>query len=88
MLYLRLFNFGEPLLHHDLAGILACIPKQRWKTRFVEISTNAQFVDWPSFEEALRQRVLTQIAVSCDGDGTPAEYEAFEGRASPGADHR
>lgn len=75
VLYLRLFNFGEPLLHHDLPGILACIPRQRWKTRFVEISTNAQFVDWSSFEEALRQRVLTQIAVSCDGDGTPAEYE-------------
>ncbi|MGQ9369812.1 radical SAM/SPASM domain-containing protein [Azospirillum sp. ST 5-10] len=75
ILYLRLFNFGEPLLHHDLPGILSRIPAQRWKTRVVEISTNAQFADWPALEEALRTRVLTQIAVSCDGDGTPEEYE-------------
>jgi MoaA/NifB/PqqE/SkfB family radical SAM enzyme len=72
---LRRFNFGEPLLHHDLPGILSKIPGQRWRADRIEISTNAQFVDWPSFEEALGLGVLTQLVVSCDGDGTPEEYE-------------
>lgn len=73
--YLRLFSFGEPLLHRKLAAILDCIPRQKWSVGRVEISTNAQFADWSSLEEAFRAGVLTQIAVSCDGDGTPEEYE-------------
>lgn len=73
--YLRLFSFGEPLLHRDLAGILECIPRQRWTTGRVEISTNAQFANWNDLEAALRTRILSHIAVSCDGDGTPEEYE-------------
>lgn len=73
--YLRLFSFGEPLLHRDLAGILECIPRQAWLTERVEISTNAQFAVWSDLENAIRARVLTSLAVSCDGDGTPAEYE-------------
>ena len=72
---LRLFNFGEPLLHKDLPGILAEIPKQRWSTEVVEISTNAQHVDWDSLARALELKVLTRLVVSCDGDGTPGEYE-------------
>jgi radical SAM protein with 4Fe4S-binding SPASM domain len=72
---LRLFNFGEPLLHRDLPGILAQIPKQRWSTEVVEISTNAQHVDWLKFTEALKLNVLNRLVVSCDGDGTPGEYE-------------
>jgi radical SAM protein with 4Fe4S-binding SPASM domain len=73
--YLRLFAFGEPLLHHDLAGILECIPRQSWSVLGVEISTNAQNPDWNDLENALRTKVLTTLAVSCDGDGTPEEYE-------------
>ena len=73
---LRLFNFGEPLLHRDLPGLLDVIPKQNWKAQNVEISTNAQYTDWPSFEAALATRVLTRLVVSCDGDGTPESYEA------------
>lgn len=72
---LRLFNFGEPLLHKDLPGILAEIPKQRWRAEVVEISTNAQHVDWSALERALALNVLNRLVVSCDGDGTPAEYE-------------
>lgn len=72
---LRLFNFGEPLLHHDLAGILREIPRASVRIREVEISTNAQFVKWDAFEEALATRVLTRIAVSCDGEGTAEDYE-------------
>ena len=73
--YLRLFNFGEPLLHHNLAEILTQIPKQQWSAGAVEISTNAQFCDWPSFEEAIKTRVLTQLVTSCDGNGTAEDYE-------------
>lgn len=72
---LRLFNFGEPLLHHNLAGIVECIPRQPWKVSVVEISTNAQKVDWHDFEDMLKLEVVNRLVVSCDGDGTPAEYE-------------
>lgn len=71
----RLFKFGEPLLHPDLAGLLARIPEQSWQARQVEISTNAQTVDWDAFEAAIRAGVLTRLVVSCDGDGTAEDYE-------------
>jgi len=72
---LRLFNYGEPLLHKQLASIVAQIPKQKWKASIVEISTNAQWVDWHEFEEMLKLEVVTKLCVSCDGNGTPEEYE-------------
>ena len=72
---LRLFNFGEPLLHRELAGIVACIPRQRWKASVVEISTNAQNVNWHDFEEMIKLEIVNRLVVSCDGDGTPADYE-------------
>lgn len=71
----RLFCFGEPLLHEDLSKIVSIIPKQKWTVEAVEISTNAQYVEWEDFENTLRQQVITQMVVSCDGDGTPDEYE-------------
>ncbi len=73
--YFRLFNFGEPLLHRQLAAILECIPRQSFSVGAVEISTNAQFVDWPDLEEAIKLRVLSNLSVSCDGNGTPEDYE-------------
>jgi|SRR5581483_1468856 len=72
---LRLFNYGEPLLHKNLAGIVAVIPEQSWKASIVEISTNAQRVDWTDFENAIKQEVVNRLVVSCDGNGTPEEYE-------------
>lgn len=74
---LRLFNYGEPLLHHDLPGILKQIVVQRWATKVVELSTNAQFVNWDQFEEAIRMRVINRLVVSADGDSTPESYEAL-----------
>lgn len=71
----RLFNYGEPLLHPDLPLLLREIPQQRWKAQGIELSTNAQFARWPVLEEALRERILTRLVVSCDGDGTPADFE-------------
>jgi radical SAM protein with 4Fe4S-binding SPASM domain len=72
---LRLFNYGEPLLHRQLAAVVAQIPLQRWKTSIVEISTNAQWVDWDEFEAMVRLEVVNKLVVSCDGDGTPESYE-------------
>ena len=72
---MRLFNYGEPLLHRQLASIVAEIPKQRWKASVVEISTNAQWVDWDDFEEMIKLEVVTRLVVSCDGDATPESYE-------------
>lgn len=72
---LRLFNFGEPLLHERLPEILLEIPKQSWRARVVEISTNAQYHDFEVLEEAFKTKIISRIAVSCDGDGTPASYE-------------
>ena len=72
---LRLFNFGEPLLHKELTDLVSVIPEQRWRASIVEISTNAQHVDWNDFEDMLKLQVVNRIAVSCDGDGTPEEYE-------------
>jgi MoaA/NifB/PqqE/SkfB family radical SAM enzyme len=73
---LRLFNFGEPLLHHDLAGILAALGRRKaLNIGLVEISTNAQHHDFDALGEALATGVLGRLVVSCDGDGTPSEYE-------------
>lgn len=71
----RLFNFGEPLLHKELARIVECIPRQSWKASIVELSTNAQQVDWEDFEQMIRLEVVNRLVVSCDGDGTPEDYE-------------
>lgn len=72
---LRLFNFGEPLLHKELSQLVAVIPEQKWRASIVEISTNGQKVYWDDFEEMLKLEVVNRIAISCDGDGTPEEYE-------------
>jgi wyosine [tRNA(Phe)-imidazoG37] synthetase (radical SAM superfamily) len=72
---LRLFNFGEPLLHDRLPALIKLLSHQRWQVGEIEISTNAQFVDWDVVEEIIRLRILTRLVVSCHGYGTPAEYE-------------
>ena len=74
---LRLYNFGEPLLHRNLDKIVAEIPKQKWKASIVEISTNGQKVYWDNFEEMLKLQIVNKIAVSCDGDGSAEKYEAL-----------
>mgnify|MGYP003630200142 CR=1 FL=1 len=73
--HLRLFNFGEPLLHTDLTGIFRILARQPWKAEETEISTNAQWCDWEDLERALALGVLDRLVVSCDGDGTPEQYE-------------
>jgi len=73
----RLFNFGDPLLHPNLVDLLLKIPEQKWKARAVEISTNAQKLDEEMLAEAFKTGVIKNLAVSCDGDGTPRDYEKY-----------
>lgn len=75
--YLRLFNFGEPLLHENLTEILKVLRDQPWRADVLEISTNAQFCNWEDFASALQVGILNRLVVSCDGDGTPQQYEAL-----------
>lgn len=71
----RLFNFGEPLLHDDIPGIIGAIKRQRFHTRRIEITTNAQHHDFTQLEEIMKTRHVHSIHISCDGDGTAAQYE-------------
>lgn len=72
---LRLFNYGEPLLHPNLPALMTLIPEQKWGIGRTEISTNAQHHDFGSLGEIFRTGLLDALVVSCDGDGTPADYE-------------
>ncbi len=73
---LRLFNFGEPLLHPALPDILTRIRnKLNPPVRTVEISTNAQHHDFPMLTEIFKTGAVDSFAVSCDGDGTKEAYE-------------
>ena len=71
----RLFNFGEPLLHKDLPGILSQIPRHLFRVDLVELSTNAQYHDFSMLSESFQRGVLGRLVVSCDGNGTPEDYE-------------
>ncbi len=75
--YMRLFNFGEPLLHNNLTGIFEVLRAQPWRADTLEISTNAQYCNWEDFTSAVRMGLLDRLVVSCDGDGTPEQYEAL-----------
>ena len=72
---MRLFNFGEPFLHPDIGGLLGVIRRQAWNVERVEFSTNAMIYDEPKLREIIGSGVVTHLFVSCDGDGTPAEFE-------------
>ncbi len=71
----RLFNFGEPLLHPNLPLLVNQIRKLDFKVGKIEISTNTQNCNFESLAETFRGKELDILACSCDGDGTPAEYE-------------
>ena len=72
---MRLFNFGEPFLHPDLKGLLEVLKTQTWKRDRVEVSTNAMIFDEKKLRDVIGSGVVTHLFVSCDGDGTPAEFE-------------
>lgn len=72
---LRLFNYGEPFLHSCLEELLPIIPAQNFRVDRVEISTNGMILDTNRLRSLLTSGVLTHLYVSCDGDGTPTDYE-------------
>lgn len=78
--HIRLFNYGEPLLHPQLVDLTVEISKQKWYRRntLIEISTNAQYKDFTKITELLKTGLVGLVAVSCDGaDGSPASYESM-----------
>lgn len=75
VLNLRLYNYGEPLLHPQLPEILGLTQQQRWRPDTIEISTNAQCSNWEAIARALETKLISRLYVSCDGDGTPEDYE-------------
>jgi radical SAM protein with 4Fe4S-binding SPASM domain len=72
---LRLYNYGEPLLHPELDEILEVIPRQAFKTRNIEITTNGQYWNENIFRSAFSLNIITELYVSCDGNGTSEDYE-------------
>ena len=73
----RFFNFGEALLHPDIVELVFQISRQSWYTDIVEISTNAQYFNKNIMIELFKLNILTTLSVSCDGNGTPDEYEKY-----------
>lgn len=73
--YFRLFNFGEPLLHPELLDICDVLAERTFKIGCVELSTNGQHLRPAVLEQLFKKGTLNRLVVSCDGDGTAAEYE-------------
>lgn len=72
---LRLYNYGEPLLHPKLDEILKIISRQSFKVRDVEITTNGQYWNEELFRRVFSLNIVTQFYVSCDGNCTAENYE-------------
>lgn len=72
---LRFFNFGEAFLHPYLPEIIDASTKHTWTAIEREVSTNAQIFNEEMVEDVLKRDKLTRLVVSCDGNGTPMDYE-------------
>ncbi|MGW8324095.1 MAG: radical SAM/SPASM domain-containing protein [Desulfobacterales bacterium] len=73
--FLKLYNFGETLLHPRLNELLKIIKNQKWSVKHVEISTNGQVINEDMLRAIFNSRIITRFGVSCDGDCTAEEYE-------------
>lgn len=75
---IRLFSFGEPLLHPELETLgLVLRDTAQFKIGLIELSTNAQTTAYSRLENLVAMGMLQRLAISCDGDGTPEDYEAL-----------
>ncbi len=72
---LRLFNYGEPLLHPRLEQLGRIVLDSPIDIRWVEISTNAQCNAEDRLTALVAMGAVNILTISCDGDGTPARYE-------------
>jgi MoaA/NifB/PqqE/SkfB family radical SAM enzyme len=78
VLDMKLFLFGEPLLHPAIEELGAILRDEApFRLDVLEISTNAQTRAEAKLEALAGMGVLNRLAISCDGDGTPARYEAL-----------
>ena len=71
----RMFNFGEPLFHPELPQLVKCVRESGLKVKKLEISTNAQHHDFDTLAKTFETKQLNVFVVSCDGNGTPNDYE-------------
>jgi len=71
----RLWAFGEPMLHPKLPEMLEISRRQAFRIGRIEISTNGQYRRFGHLKEVLKTKQVDQFVVSCDGDGTPEDYE-------------
>jgi hypothetical protein len=75
---IRLFSFGEPLLHPELETLGHILKNEApFRIGTVELSTNAQSKSYRRLEALVEIGILHTLAISCDGDGTPSSYEAL-----------
>lgn len=78
---LKLYNFGETFLHHQLDEMLDIIKKQKWSTKHVEMSTNGQILDQDQIISVFKSLMVTRFGISADGNCTSEVYEILR----PGA---
>lgn len=71
----RLFLFGDPMLHPELPTIVEQIPKQKFKTRRIDISTNGQCKITDTLKDVIKQKIVTDFGISCDGNCNAEDYE-------------
>lgn len=74
---LRYFNYGEPLLHPQLEDLGRIVLESPIDMRWREISTNAQCNAEDRLAAMVAMGAVNILTISCDGDGTPASYEAL-----------
>lgn len=78
VLDMKLFLFGEPLLHPQLEELGAILRDEApFELDVLEISTNAQSKAQAKLETLAAMGVLNRLAISCDGDATAERYEAL-----------
>lgn len=63
------------MLHPELPELVSCVRNFGFKIKTLEISTNAQHHDFDKLAKVFETGQLNLLVVSCDGDGTPEDYE-------------
>jgi len=58
-----------------MAELLGVAQRQRFPVGSIEIGTNGQHRNHDILSAALKTGAVSNLVVSCDGDGTPEEYE-------------
>lgn len=73
---MRFFNFGDPLLHPNLRSLVNMARYAPWKCHEFEVSTSGQYLN-DNLKHVIAVGIINRLVVSCDGDGTPEDYERW-----------